>query len=128
MISPYRILARKRRGEALDEAEIREVVEGAATGSWGDSQLGAFLMAAAIRGLDSEETRAYTMAMLESGERWHLADDFPTLADKHSTGGVGDKVSLVLSPILAACGQPVVMLTGSIYLFLRREREFAVRL
>lgn len=88
------------------------MVEGAATGSWGDSQLGAFLMAVAIHGLDVEETRAYTMAMLESGEQWSLADDLPTLGDKHSTGGVGDKVSLVMSPILAACGQPIVMLTG----------------
>jgi pyrimidine-nucleoside phosphorylase len=69
-------------------------------------------MAAAIRGLDGRETQALTIAMLESGERWDLAEDFPTLADKHSTGGVGDKVSMVLAPILASCGQPVVMLTG----------------
>lgn len=112
MTTPYKILSGKRRGESLDDEAIREVVEGAATGSWGDSQLGAFLMAAAIRGLDARETRAYTMAMLESGEQWKLAERFPNLADKHSTGGVGDKVSLVLSPILAVCGQPVVMLTG----------------
>lgn len=112
MNSPYAILSRKRRGEALEEPEIRELVTGAATGSWSDAQLGAFLMAAAIQGLDGSETRALTMAMLESGEQWRLGSEFPTLADKHSTGGVGDKVSLVLSPILAACGQPVVMLTG----------------
>ena len=112
MISPYSILARKRSGEALDESEIRAVVAAAASGEWSDAQLGAFLMAVAIRGLDVAETRALTKAMLESGEEWKLADEFPTLADKHSTGGVGDKVSLVLSPILAACGQPVVMLTG----------------
>lgn len=112
MISPYAILSRKRRGGRLEEDEIRQVVEAAATGAWSDAQLGAFLMAAAIRGLDGEETRALTIAMLESGEQWDLGSEFPTLADKHSTGGVGDKVSLVLSPILAACGQPVVMLTG----------------
>ena len=112
MISPYAILTRKRRGESLAEGEIRQVVEAAASGAWSDAQLGAFLMAAAIRGLDASETRSLTMAMLESGEQWRLGEDFPTLADKHSTGGVGDKVSLVLSPILAACGQPVVMLTG----------------
>ncbi|MCP4201368.1 MAG: thymidine phosphorylase [bacterium] len=112
MISPYAILARKRNGDRLEESEIRRIVEGAASGAWSDAQLGAFLMAAAIRGLDGEETRALTIAMLESGEQWDLGSRFPTLADKHSTGGVGDKVSLVLSPILAACGQPVVMLTG----------------
>ena len=112
MASPYAILARKRRGERLEESEIRQVVAGAVSGAWSDAQLAAFLMAAAIRGLDPEETRALTIAMLESGEQWNLGSQFPTLADKHSTGGVGDKVSLVLSPILAACGQPVVMLTG----------------
>jgi pyrimidine-nucleoside phosphorylase len=69
-------------------------------------------MAAAIQGLDAEETHSLTLAMLESGEQWDLAADIPTLTDKHSTGGVGDKVSLVLTPLLAACGVPVVMLTG----------------
>ncbi len=106
------MLARKRRGESLRVEDVRYVVEGATSGSWDDAQLGAFLMAAAIRGLDAEETRALTVAMLESGDRWELAAEFPTVGDKHSTGGVGDKVSLILSPILAACGQPVVMLTG----------------
>src|SRR5438132_1183504 len=69
-------------------------------------------MAAAIHGLDGEETRTLTLAMLDSGERWQLARDVPRLCDKHSTGGVGDKVSLPLAPLLAACGLPVVMLTG----------------
>jgi pyrimidine-nucleoside phosphorylase len=110
--TPYEILARKRAGEPLSEAAIREVVTGAASGSWGDAELAAFLMAAVIRGMDAAETRALTLAMLESGERWGLAADLPGVADKHSTGGVGDKVSLVLAPLLAACGVPVVMLTG----------------
>ncbi len=112
MSTPYEILARKRAGEALSEAAIREVAAGAASGSWGDAELAAFLMAAVLRGLDAGETRALTLAMLESGERWNLAADLPGVADKHSTGGVGDKVSLVLAPLLAACGVPVVMLTG----------------
>ena len=111
-MDPYQILARKRAGASLDAAELRQVVAGASGDGWSDAQLAAFLMAAAIRGLDREETAALTRAMLESGEQWRLADEVPTLGDKHSTGGVGDKVSLVLSPLLAACGQPVVMLTG----------------
>jgi pyrimidine-nucleoside phosphorylase len=112
MTSPFRILERKRSGARLSDAEIREVVRGATDGSWSEVQLAAFLMAAAIRGLDDGETEALTLAMLDSGERWDLAAEVPALVDKHSTGGVGDKVSLLLSPLLAACGRPVVMLTG----------------
>jgi len=112
MILPYRVLERKRAGMRLSEEEIRSVAVGAADGSWSEGQLGAFLMAAAIRGLDAEETRSLTLAMLESGERWDLARDLPGVCDKHSTGGVGDKVSLVLAPLLASCGVPVVMLAG----------------
>ncbi len=111
-MDPYDILARKRAGLQLGEAALREVVAGASGSGWSDAQLAAFLMAAAIRGLDGEETQWLTQAMLESGEQWRLYDEVPTLGDKHSTGGVGDKVSLILSPLLAACGQPVVMLTG----------------
>jgi pyrimidine-nucleoside phosphorylase len=69
-------------------------------------------MGAAIRGFDEEQTVALTRAMLETGERWNLAEEFPRLADKHSTGGVGDTVSIVLAPLLAAVGVPVAMLTG----------------
>ena len=110
--TPYGILAKKRAGESLSEAEIRAVTTGAADGSWSDAQLGAFLMAAVLQGLDAGETRALTLAMLESGEQWDLASEVPLVGDKHSTGGVGDKVSLLLAPLLAACGLPVVMLTG----------------
>jgi pyrimidine-nucleoside phosphorylase len=109
---PYRILERKRAGMRLSDEEIRSVAQGAADGSWTEGQLGAFLMAAAIHGLDPDETRALTVAMLESGERWDLARDVPRLCDKHSTGGVGDKVSLILAPLLASCGVAVAMLTG----------------
>lgn len=109
---PYRILERKRAGMRLPDEEIRAVVRGATDGSWSDGQLAAFLMAAAIRGLDEGETRALTLAMLESGERWELSKDVPFLCDKHSTGGVGDKVSLILPFVLAACGLPVAMLAG----------------
>lgn len=112
MSTPYAILSRKRVGERLSEEEILEVVDGAAGGGWSDAQLGAFLMAAVIQGLDAEETLALTRGMLESGERWDLRSAMPGVGDKHSTGGVGDKVSLVLSPLLAACDLPVAMLTG----------------
>ena len=109
---PYRILERKRAGLALTAEEVRAVVRGTTDGSWTEGQLGAFLMAAAIRGMDAEETRALTLAMLESGERWELARDVPGVCDKHSTGGVGDKITLILGPLLASCGVPVAMLTG----------------
>lgn len=109
---PYEVLSRKRGGEVLTAGEIAAVVAGAAQGSWSDAQLGAFLMAAAIRGLDGAETRALTEQMLGSGERWDLGREIPRLCDKHSTGGLGDKVSLPLAALLAACDLPVVMLTG----------------
>jgi len=112
MVLPYRILERKRAGMRLRREEIQAVARGAADGSWSDGQLAAFLMAAAIRGLDPEETRALTLAMRDSGERWDLGAEVPRLCDKHSTGGVGDKVSLVIAPLLASCGLPVFMLAG----------------
>lgn len=112
MQTPFTILDRKRGGATLAAEEIAAVVRGAADGSWGDAELAAFLMAAALRGLDPDETRALTAAMLHSGEEWDLAAAHPGVVDKHSTGGVGDKVSLVLAPLLAACGVPVAMLTG----------------
>jgi thymidine phosphorylase len=112
MALPYRILGRKRAGMRLDPEEIRSVARGATDGSWSEGQLAAFLMAAAIRGLDGEETRALTVAMRDSGERWDLGSEVPRLCDKHSTGGVGDKVSLVIAPLLASCGLPVFMLAG----------------
>jgi len=110
--SPYRILERKRDGCVLEESEIQAVVDGATDGSWDDSQISAFLMAATIRGLNAEETRSLTVAMYESGERWDLSAAVPGVVDKHSTGGVGDKVSMILAPLLAACGVPVAKLTG----------------
>ena len=109
---PYEILDKKRTGAPLDEAEIRTVTQGATDSSWSDAQLAAFLMSVAINGLDVSETHYLTIGMLESGDQWDLAAEIPDLVDKHSTGGVGDKVSLVLAPVLAACDIPVAMLTG----------------
>jgi len=110
--TPFRVLDRLREGRPPRPDEVRAAVAGAADGSWSDAQLGAFLMAVAIHGLDAEAIGVLTAAMLESGESWDLAADFPTLTDKHSTGGVADSVSLILGPLLASCGVPVVMLTG----------------
>ena len=112
MAATYQILSAKRAGRSLSADEIQAVVDGAVDGSWTEGQLAAFLMASAIHGLEVEETQALTLAMLESGDRWHLEREVPHLCDKHSTGGVGDKVSIILSPLLAACGVPVAMLTG----------------
>ena len=114
MSLPYRILERKRAGMRLDRrGDPRgDARAPPADGSWSEGQLAAFLMAAAIRGLDGEETRALTLAMRDSGERWDLASAVPRLCDKHSTGGVGDKVSLLIAPLLASCGLPVFMLAG----------------
>jgi pyrimidine-nucleoside phosphorylase len=108
---PYRILERKRAGAALSREEIAAVVTGAVT-NWSDGQIGAFLMATAIRGLDASETRSLTEAMASSGELWELGTAIPDAIDKHSTGGVGDKVSMLLAPLLAACGLPVAKLTA----------------
>lgn len=108
----FRILEKKRFGESLDVGEIETLANGAASGDWGDAELGAFLMASAIQGLNLPETQDLTRAMLESGDQWRLSEEITNLGDKHSTGGVGDKVSLILSPLMAACGRPIVMLTG----------------
>jgi pyrimidine-nucleoside phosphorylase len=108
---PYRILERKRAGFSLHEDEIRAVVTGSLR-NWSDGQVGAFLMASAIRGLDPTETRVLTEAMAASGELWDLGAAVPRAIDKHSTGGVGDKVSMLLAPVVAACGLPVAKLTA----------------
>ncbi|MGB5174793.1 MAG: thymidine phosphorylase [Thermoanaerobaculia bacterium] len=112
MSSPYQILARKRRGLSLGADDLAAIVSGASDGTWSEAELAAFLMAAAIRGLDQEETHRLTLAMMQSGDCWDLASDIPGVVDKHSTGGVGDKVSLVLAPLMAAARIPIIMLTG----------------
>ncbi len=112
MATPFDILNRMREGSPLTASDVRSVVEGAASGQWTDVQLAALLMAVAIRGLGPDETRELALAMLESGEQWALAEDFGPLIDKHSTGGVGDTVSLIALPLLACCGVPAAKLTG----------------
>ena len=98
----------KKFGGELPEVIIRAVVAGYTDGGVPDYQMASLLMAIFIRGMSYEETLALTQAMADSGERY----SFPECVDKHSTGGVGDKVSLTALPIVAACGAPVAKLSG----------------
>jgi len=111
-ISVYELLNRKRRGGALEPHEVEIFIDRYTRGDIPDYQMSALLMAVAINGMTASEMATLTQAMLRSGEQWHLRDQYDFIADKHSTGGVGDKVSLVLSPWVAACGIKVGMLSG----------------
>src|SRR5690349_10294943 len=95
---PQHIIARKRDGHALTREEIESFVRGATDGSWADYQLSAMLMAIYLRGMSGDETVSYTNAMMRSGVIMDLSNVKQAKADKHSTGGVGDKVSLILAP------------------------------
>ena len=107
---PQELIRRTRDGGRLSDDELEFIVGGIAGGGLTDGQVAAFAMAVFFRDLDDAERVALTGAMTRSGTvlEW---DDGPVL-DKHSTGGVGDKVSLVLAPVLAACGAYVPMLSG----------------
>ena len=107
-----RLIERKRDGGRLDPGEWRALTLAYAAGHVPDYQMAAFLMACFLRGLDREETAALTDAMLASGNRLDLTDLGVARVDKHSTGGVGDKVSLVLAPLIASLGIAVPMMSG----------------
>jgi pyrimidine-nucleoside phosphorylase len=109
---PQQIIARKRDGHALTREEIDGFVRGATDGSWADYQLSALLMAIYLRGMTSEESAHYTAAMMNSGVVADLSGVPGIKVDKHSTGGVGDKVSIPLAPMVVACGVPVPMISG----------------
>ena len=108
------IIRRKRDGATLDEASIRAFVAGIADGSVSDAQIAAFCMATYLRGMTAEETSLLTREMATSGRvlAWQSEALGGPVIDKHSTGGVGDKVSLALAPIVAACGCFVPMVSG----------------
>jgi len=106
------ILSDKRDGKALDPAEIADFVRGFVEGRVADYQMSAFAMAVFFRGMTRDETVALTLAMRDSGIVVDLDDVPGRKVDKHSTGGVGDKVSLALAPMVAACGVPVPMVSG----------------
>jgi pyrimidine-nucleoside phosphorylase len=106
------IITRKRDGHKLSREEIDYFVRGYVKGRIPDYQMAALLMAIFLRGMDTEETAWLTEIMLQSGEVLHFADVPGPKIDKHSTGGVGDKVSLVLAPLVAATGVKVPMISG----------------
>ena len=111
---PQEIIRKKRDGHALDAGEIAFLVQGLGDGSIGDGQIAAFAMAVFFRGMTLEERIALTREMTRSGDvlEWESLDLPGPVLDKHSTGGVGDKVSLMLAPIVAACGGYVPMISG----------------
>jgi pyrimidine-nucleoside phosphorylase len=106
------LIRRKRDGKELSREEIEFVVRGYTSGELPDYQVSAFLMASVLRGLSRAETAALTNAMLHSGRVLDFSDIAGSKVDKHSTGGVGDKTSLILAPIVAAGGVNVPMLSG----------------
>lgn len=111
-MTPQSVIRRKRDGHALTGAEMGEFVSGAVSESWSRGQIGAMLMALFQKGLSREETGFLLDHMLHSGEVLDMEGMEVPVVDKHSTGGVGDKVSLVLAPLAAACGLAVPMLSG----------------
>lgn len=106
------LIRKKRDGLTLSERELGFIAAGAASGSIPHEQLAAWLMAAWLRGLSPEETRALTLAMRDSGEKLPTAQLGKKCVDKHSTGGVGDKTSFLVAPLAAACGVAVPMISG----------------
>lgn len=106
------VIMKKRSGEPLSDDEIRFVIEGYVQGKIPDYQISALLMAIFFRGMTSAETAELTNVMLNSGDRMDLSGIQGPFVDKHSTGGVGDKISLPLAPIVAACGVKVPMMSG----------------
>ncbi|MBA4184237.1 MAG: thymidine phosphorylase [Acidobacteria bacterium] len=111
-MKPQEIIAKKRDGEILSRQEINAFIRGVTDETWADYQTSALLMAMFMSGLAQEEQNALTEAMLNSGERLNFSEIDVPLADKHSTGGVGDKTSLIIAPIAAACGIFVPMISG----------------
>jgi thymidine phosphorylase len=109
---PQEIIRKKRDGRALSEAEIAFFVDGLTAGRITEGQVAAFAMAVFFHGMSRAETIALTRAMTESGRRLRWDDLDGPVVGKHSTGGVGDKVSLILAPILAACGAYVPKISG----------------
>lgn len=111
-MNTYDLIMKKRNGLALTEEEIVYIVNGYTNGKIPDYQMSAFLMAVYFQGMNYEETTFLTMAMADSGDRLDLSGIKGIKVDKHSTGGVGDKTSLIVGPILASLDVPVAKMSG----------------
>ncbi len=109
---PQWVIEKKRDGETLSDKEIRFFMEGFSRGEIPDYQMAALAMAICLQEMDFEETSSLTKAMLESGDVLDVGQREGLKVDKHSTGGIGDKTSLVLAPLAAACGLTVPMISG----------------
>lgn len=108
----YDLIEKKKLGEPLSNEEIRRLIEGYTEGVIPDYQMSAFLMAVCFQGMDVEEITEMTLAMARSGEMADLGGIHGTKVDKHSTGGVGDKTTLIAAPMAAACGIPIAKMSG----------------
>src|SRR6185437_4583845 len=106
------LIRRKREGEALSASELANLIAAYTRGDVPDYQMAAWLMAVVWRGMTADEASALTLAMANSGEQLAVRDYLSPVVDKHSTGGVGDKLTLVAAPLVAACGLPVAKMTG----------------
>jgi pyrimidine-nucleoside phosphorylase len=111
-MTAYEIISKKRDGFDILDSEIAELIEGFTKGIIPDYQMAAFLMATFLRGMNDREIMSLTKTMMQSGEIADLSSIPGIKVDKHSTGGVGDKVSIILAPIVAAAGVPVPMISG----------------
>ncbi|MGL4399514.1 MAG: thymidine phosphorylase, partial [Luteolibacter sp.] len=106
------LISRKREGHELTPLEITKLIEGYTHGHVPDYQMSAFAMAVFFKGMTPVETAALTRAMMESGDCFSYPAGHPPVVDKHSTGGIGDKVSLILAPLVACTGCWVPMVSG----------------
>ena len=106
------IIEKKKRGNTLTSDEIKYAVNGLLDGTVKDYQMSSLLMAICLKGMNAEETTELTMAMRDSGDVLDLSDIGKTVVDKHSTGGVGDKTTLIVGPVMASLGVPVAKMSG----------------
>lgn len=112
MSQPQELIRAKRNGLALTDDALKDFMNGVASGDVSDAQIGAFAMAVHCQGMSMDEQTAFTLAMRDTGQSLSWPDIDGPVLDKHSTGGVGDLVSLVLAPMLAACGAFIPMISG----------------